>query len=189
MDGDQLNALEKLLKEERDKRRKENEKNEGPVTLEELKGEVQKPQIQPPMPAAPPAGLDPEVASKVLESLNPRDVEVAADTFNPSALFEDKSQAEWFGNIVANVEADAIRAMHAAANKIPRWVWILVLAVGAMIGFIAALWLMGGFAGHTGTSTVQTATSVSISIPPPPVFTTTTKAVTTAVKTTTTTGG
>jgi hypothetical protein len=188
MDGDQLKALEKLLKEEREKRKQE-KKNEVPVTLEEPQKETQKqpPQVQPR--AADPEALTPEVASKVLESLNPRDVEVAADTFNPSALFEDKSQAEWFGNIVANVEADAIRAMHAAANKIPRWVWILVLAVGAMIGFIAALWLMGGLAGHATSTSVSTQTSVSISIPPPPVFTTTTKAVTTAVKTTTTTGG
>jgi hypothetical protein len=164
MDDEQLSTLEKLLKEEREKKRQQQQVKAGPP-----------PQNDPPSGAAgsPDQVQVPslEALSKVLESLNPRDVEVAADTFNPSALFEDKSQAEWFGNIVSNTESEAIKAMHAAAAKIPRWVWILVLAVGAMMGFIAALWLMGGLSGHTvGTVVTSTKTSVSISIPPPPSF-------------------
>lgn len=107
--------------------------------------------------------IEPEVTNDLIDSIEVQDLEVASDTFNPSALFDDKSQAEWFGNIVYNREQEALRAIVSAAAKIPRWVWFLVFFAGALVGFIFFAWASGSLV-HTGAAT----TSSSGQLPPPP---------------------
>jgi hypothetical protein len=127
------------------------------------------------------SSLEPHTKSALLDGIGPEDLELTADTFNPSALFNDKTQAEWFGNIVANASKDAFKGIISQAQKLPRWVWILVLFAGAMLGFVFAIWLMGGVGTHAAaTSAGSTGSGSNLPIPPPPNFTTTT---------TTTTGG
>jgi hypothetical protein len=115
---------------------------------------------------------DPEITNDLVDSIEAADLEVASDTFNPSALFDDKSQAEWFGNIVYNREQEALRAIVAAAAKMPRWVWFLVFFAGALVGFIFFAWASGSFV-HTG-ATAATSGGSALPIPPPPGSTTTT---------------
>jgi hypothetical protein len=118
--------------------------------------------------------LAPHIRSALLDGIGPEDLELTADTFNPSALFNDKTQAEWFGNIVANASKDAFKGIISQAQKLPRWVWILVLFAGAMLGFVFAIWLMGGIGTHAATTAGSTGNGSNLPIPPPPNFTTTT---------------
>jgi hypothetical protein len=119
--------------------------------------------------------LAPHTRSALLDGIGPEDLELTADTFNPSALFNDKTQAEWFGNIVANASKDAFKGIISQAQKLPRWVWVLVLFAGAMLGFVFAIWLMGGVGTHVAaTGAGSTGSGSNLPIPPPPNFTTTT---------------
>jgi hypothetical protein len=121
------------------------------------------------------SSLSAHTRSALLDGIGPEDLELTADTFNPSALFNDKTQAEWFGNIVANASKDAFKGIISQAQKLPRWVWILVLFAGAMLGFVFAIWLMGGLGTHAAAASAgSTGTGSNLPIPPPPNFTTTT---------------
>lgn len=121
------------------------------------------------------SSLAPHTRSALLDGIGPEDLELTADTFNPSALFNDKTQAEWFGNIVANASKDAFKGIISQAQKLPRWVWILVLFAGAMLGFVFAIWLMGGVGTHAAAAGAgSTGSGANLPIPPPPNFTTTT---------------
>jgi hypothetical protein len=51
---------------------------------------------------------------------------VEGQTFNPSELFNDKTQAEWFGNIIKNAEANAIKGIVSAGQKIPKGTALLI---------------------------------------------------------------
>ena len=126
--------------------------------------------------------ISPEVASRLLDGISPEDLELTADTFNPDAMWDDKSQAERFGNTVVNASKDALKGIISQANKLPRWVWVLVLLVGAMIGFAAALWMTGALSGHAAAAAgSSTGTGSNLPLPPPPNFG--------GTSTTTTTGG
>jgi hypothetical protein len=121
------------------------------------------------------SSLAPHIRSALLDGIGPEDLELTADTFNPSALFNDKTQAEWFGNIVANASKDAFKGIISQAQKLPRWVWILALFAGAMLGFVFAMWLMGGLGTHAAAASAgSTGNGSNLPIPPPPNFTTTT---------------
>jgi hypothetical protein len=117
--------------------------------------------------------LTPQVRSSLLDGIGPEDLELTADTFNPSSLFNDKTQAEWFGNIVANASKDAFKGIISQATKLPRWVWVLVLVAGIMIGFVAYPTLAGSLGGHAASTGASTGTGSSLPLPPPPSFTTT----------------
>jgi hypothetical protein len=112
-----------------------------------------------------PNSQQPKTANQLLESIQLGNEELVGDTFNPSMLFDDKSQAEWFGNIVSNREDEAIRAMHAQAHQLPRWIFFVLIGFGAMIGFIAAIWLMGAF--NTKGSTSPSSANTGLPTPPP----------------------
>ena len=107
------------------------------------------------------------IYNELLESITTPDLDLAGDTFNPSTLFDDKTQAEWFGNIIYNDESNAIRAMHAQATKIPRWVWIVVLVAGALLGFVASIWL-GSFFTSPAASSAAGAAANQVLPPAPP---------------------
>lgn len=66
---------------------------------------------------------------------------VEGQTFNPSELFNDKTQAEWFGNIIKNVEANAIKGIVSAGQKIPKGTALLILAIGGLLGLFCGLLL------------------------------------------------
>jgi hypothetical protein len=93
--------------------------------------------------------------------IDPEDDELASHTFNPSTLFDDKTQAEWFGNLVKNAEADALKAIKTQVNKLPRWVWLLVGLTGFLLGIVVAAYF-------GGLSHPVTTTTGSGPIPPPP---------------------
>ena len=118
-------------------------------------------------------GLSPEISSTLLDGIGPEDLELTADTFNPSSLFDDKSQAEWFGNIIANAAKDAFKGIISQAGKLPRWIWLLVFAAGALVGLIGAAWLMGGLGGSGAAATGHATSTATATLPPPPTFTST----------------
>jgi hypothetical protein len=93
--------------------------------------------------------------------IDPEDDELASHTFNPSTLFDDKTQAEWFGNLVKNAEAEALKAIKTQVNKLPRWVWLLVGLTGFLLGIVVAAYF-------GGLSHPVTTTTGSGPIPPPP---------------------
>ena len=66
---------------------------------------------------------------------------VEGQTFNPSELFNDKTQAEWFGNIIKNVESNAIKGIVSAGQKIPKGTALLILAIGGLLGLFCGLLL------------------------------------------------
>jgi hypothetical protein len=174
-----VDDLERFIQQERDKQKQQAEKD--PPQAQPLQAQPPASQFPQALPGSggksePSDILDDHLRSALLDGIGPEDLELTGDTVNPSAMFDDKSQAEWFGNIVNNASKDAFKGIISQAQKIPRWVWILVLAAGAMLGFIGALWLMGGVAGHATTTAVTTRTTASISIPPPPNFNATTTA-------------
>ena len=103
------------------------------------------------------------IYNSMLDVIQPTDLDLAGDTFNPSTVFDDKTQAEWFGNIIYNDESRAIKAMHQGERKLSKWVYVLLVVVGCMIGFIAALWFTGAFSGVAGP-----ASSAASQTPLPP---------------------
>jgi hypothetical protein len=85
--------------------------------------------------------------------------EPPSHTVNPSTLFDDKTQAEWFGNIVQNSEADAFKQMVQSANRPSKFVFLLVLVAGIMIGAFMVIFFSGGLsssATHTAPPSVPT---------------------------------
>jgi hypothetical protein len=104
--------------------------------------------------------LQPNGASSKIE-IDPEDDELASHTFNPSTLFDDKTQAEWFGNLIKNAEAEALKAIKTQVNKLPRWVWLLVGLTGFLLGIVVAAYF-------GGLSHPVTTTTGSSPIPPPP---------------------
>lgn len=67
-----------------------------------------------------------------------------SDTFNPSTLYDDKSIAKWLGNIIRNREDEALKNV-VSSVKTSKWVYVLLLLFGIMLGFMLPLFL-GGFA-------------------------------------------
>lgn len=106
----------------------------------------------------------PEGAPKA--DIDPEDDELASHTFNPSTLFDDKTQAEWFGNLIKNAESEALKAIKTQVNKLPRWVWLLVGLTGFLLGIVVAAYF-GGLSHPASTS------SGPVPIPPPPTTTAT----------------
>ncbi len=90
--------------------------------------------------------------------------EYAKDTFNPSTLFNDKTQAEWFGNVVKNQESNALKAIIQSAQKPSKFLFLMIGLVGFFGGLMLFMFLSGGF-GLGGTTPKTTHTTV---IPPPP---------------------
>jgi hypothetical protein len=86
--------------------------------------------------------------------------EVGANTLNPSILFDDKSQAEWMGNVVKNSDEQATRAMIQAAQKPSKWLFIMLFIAGMLCGgFVLLAVLQWAGVGIINTGTSKTVTS------------------------------
>lgn len=108
--------------------------------------------------------LDEAVLRLQAESLyNEQGLEYAKDTFNPSTLFNDKTQAEWFGNIVKNRESDALKSIIQSAQKPSKMLYVMVGLVGFLGGIMVVLLFSGGLFTGTGGKT-----TTSTYIPPAP---------------------
>ena len=91
--------------------------------------------------------------------------EYTKDTFNPSTLFNDKTQAEWFGNIVKNRESDALKSIVQSAQKPSKFLYLMVGLVGFLAGLMLFAMLSGGLGIGGGSPSGPNTTHY---LPPPP---------------------
>jgi hypothetical protein len=94
--------------------------------------------------------------------------EYTKDTFNPSTLFNDKTQAEWFGNVVKNRESDALKAIVQSAQKPSKMLYVMI----GLVGFLGGIMIVGLFSGsggiHLGGGGSGPNTTHTTYLPPPP---------------------
>jgi len=76
------------------------------------------------------------------------------DTFNPSTQIHDKSVAKWFGNIVRNREDEALKNV-VTANKMSKWVFVMLLLFGIMLGLLLPSFFTA-FSGSATTTPIPT---------------------------------
>ncbi|MEM3437243.1 MAG: hypothetical protein QXP55_01745 [Nitrososphaerales archaeon] len=98
-----------------------------------------KEQLPPPPPNGLPNGLQANGGSP--NGYDAKSGGVEGQTFNPSDLFNDKTQAEWFGNIIKNAEANAIKGIVSSGQKIPKGTALLILAIGGLLGLFCGILL------------------------------------------------
>lgn len=112
----------------------------------------------------------PEIIDEAVERIQAQGLysesghEFGKDTFNPSTLFNDKTHAEWTGNLLANKESDTMKNLSVQPPKPSKFMFIMVGLVGFLIGIMFVIFLSGGF-GLGGTSPHTTTTPY---VPPLP---------------------
>ncbi|MGH2639289.1 MAG: hypothetical protein ACRDF4_08435 [Rhabdochlamydiaceae bacterium] len=94
----------------------------------------------------------------------PSPPELGVETINPSALFDDKSQAERLGNVVHNADEQAARAMVQAAQKPSKAFFAVLFILGMFVGGVVAV---GFVAWSSGGINLGGSPHVSSPIPPP----------------------
>jgi ABC-type Na+ efflux pump permease subunit len=113
---------------------------------------------------------DPELIEAAMERLQGQALgeeegsELSKDTFNPSTEFQDKTHAEWMGNLLANKESDTMKNLSVQPPKPSKMTYLLVLVAGVMLGIILVAIFSGALFG--GGATAHTAAQTYT--PPPP---------------------
>jgi hypothetical protein len=91
--------------------------------------------------------------------------ELSKDTFNPSTQFNDKTHAEWMGNLLANKESDTMKNLSVQPPKPSKMMFLMLILMGFLIGIVVAAWFMGSFGGGGTTNTTHPLTTF---VPTPP---------------------